>query len=208
MQTLIKYSGISLILGGFFFAIPNTIILPFVDFTTPFAELLISTLFFYRMIIAGLTVAFLLFGSIGIYLHHEQPERFKKLLNLTFIIAFFGTAFMLANEWHQIFVLPEVAILNPDAVNKLGNSNIVNSYSIGAMISMSMFSFGWISYCIIMLMFKKLKKIGPSLVIAGFLVIPLFSGLFSPIIGGVVGGIILGLGFMLIGSQIVKSIYT
>ncbi len=111
MEGLIKCSGISLVLAGLFFAIPNTIILPFVNFEAPFSEVLTSKIFLYRMIFATLTVAFLLFGSIGIYLFHNQIERGKLFRRIAFILAFFGSAFMLANEWHQIFVLPDIASL-------------------------------------------------------------------------------------------------
>lgn len=205
MKNLTKYTGISLILGGIFFAIPNTLILPFVDFDASFSELLLSTAFFYRMIVAALTVAFLLFGSIGIYLHHSQTERLRTLMQITFIITFFGSAFMLANEWHQIFVLPELAKLNPEAVDKLGNSTHTGPYAIGAMIALATFSLGWISFSIILLISKKLKRLGPALVLTGFLIIPLASVVFTPVIGGIVGGILLGIGFSLIGREVFKS---
>ncbi|MCF7559487.1 hypothetical protein L3X39_02470 [Sabulilitoribacter multivorans] len=205
MKNLTRYSGVSLILGGLFFAIPNTVILPFVDFEAPFSELLTSTPFFYRMIFAALTVAFLLFGSIGVYLNHSHIERVRKFRQTTFILAFFGSAFMFANEWHQIFVLPEIAILSPDMVDKLGSSVQTGSYAIGAMIALATFSFGWILFSISLLVSKKLKRIGPALVIVGFLIIPLISGIFTPVIGGIVGGVILGIGFSLIGIELLKS---
>ena len=205
MKKLTRYSAISLILGGLFFAIPNTIILPFVDFGAPFSKLLTSTPFLYRMIIAALTVAFLLFGSIGIYLHHSDTERISKFMQVSFIMAFFGSAFMLANEWHQIFVLPEIASLNPDVTNKLGSSDHVGSHAVGTMIALTTFSLGWILFSISLLISKKLKRLGPALVIIGFFIIPLISGLFTPAIGGIIGGITLGTGFSLIGIELIKS---
>src|SRR5210317_87218 len=122
MEKLIKYSGVALIMGGLCFVITNAIISPFVDFEVPFSEMLTSSPFFYRMIFAALTAGFLLFGSIGLYLHHSQIDRSRLFMHLTFILAFFGSAFLLSNEWHQIFVLPEIAKINPEVVDQLGSS--------------------------------------------------------------------------------------
>lgn len=204
MKTLIKSSGISLILGGFFFAIPNTIILPFVDFGAPFSELLQSTSFFYRMIIAALTVMFLLYGSVAVYLDQVEVDRVKRFRIISFLLAFFGSAFMLANEWHQIFVLPEISKLNTALVNSIGSSDPTSLYSIGAMIALSFFSLGWILFCISLLLSKKLKAVGPILVIVGFLILPFISSLTTTTIGGITGGITLGLGFYLIGTEVIR----
>lgn len=200
MNKLIKHSGIAIVMAGFCFAIPNTVILPFVDFGAPYGELLTSTSFLYRMIFAALTVALLLFGVSGIYLHHSKIERGKLFRNISFMVAFFGTAFMLANEWHQIFVLPEVANINPEAVDKLGGR-----FAIGATTALTTFSLGWILFSISLLISRKLKRLGPILVLSGFFMIPLFSGIFTPAIGGIVGGVFLGVGFFLIGIELIKS---
>lgn len=205
MEKMIKHSGFALIMAGLCFAIPNTIILPFVDFEAPFSELLTSTTFFYRMIFAALTVVFLLFGAIGLFMYHSQIERAMLFRQAAFILAFLGSAFMLANEWHQIFVLPEIANISPDVVNELGSSDQTVKYAIGAMIALSTFSFGWLLFSVSLLIDRKLKRLGPALVIAGFFIIPLISGLLTPVIGGVFGGIFLGIGFCLIGIELIKS---
>ena len=205
MKKIMEYCGFALVMAGLFFAIPNTIILPFVDFGAPFSELMTSIPFLYRMIFAALTAAFLLFGTFGVYLHHIDIDRARRFRDITFIIAFLGSAFMFANEWHQIFVLPEIAHRSPEVVDELGASNQTGRYAIGAMTAFSTFSLGWILFSVSLLIGGKLKRLGPALVIAGFFVIPLFSGLFSPVIGGIFGGITLGVGFSLIGIEIIKS---
>lgn len=204
MENLIKYSGIALILGGLSFVITNVAISPFVDFEAPFSEMLTSSPFFYRMIFAALTVAFLLFGAIGLYLHHSQIERVRLFMHLTFILAFFGSAFLFANEWHQIFVLPEIAKINPEVVDKLGSSDNIGSYFIGAMIALATFTIGWILFMVSLLIARKLKRLGPALVIAGFFIIPLISGIITPVWGGIIGSISLGIGFSLIGIELIK----
>ena len=205
MGKLIKYSGIALILGGLSFVITNVAISPFVDFKAPFSEMLTSSSFFYRMIFAALTVAFLLFGVIGLYLHHNQLERARLFRKVTFILAFFGSAFLFANEWHQIFVLPEIAKISPEVMDKLGSSDEIGNYFIGAMIALATFSIGWILFMVSLLVARKLKQLGPILVIAGFFIIPLISGIFTPVLGAIVGSISLGIGFSLIGIELIKN---
>lgn len=205
MHTLIKQSGVSLIIAGLCFAIPNAFILPYVDFGAPFGELLSSTSFFYRMIFAALTVAFLLFGTVGLILHHHQISRAKSFRQITFIIAFFGSAFMLANEWHQIFVLPDIANINLETANTLGSSDYTGRYSIGALIALTLFSLGWILFSIALLISRKLKRVGPALVLVGFLTIPIISGIISPIVGSIFGSICMGIGFILMGVELTRS---
>lgn len=205
MEKLIKYSGIALIMGGLFFVITNVIISPFVDFKAPFSEMLTSSPFFFRMVFATLTLAFLLFGAIGLYLYHSQIERARLFRHVSFIIAFFGSAFLLANEWHQLFVLPEIAKISPEAIDKLGSSDNIDSYAIGAMIALATFSIGWILFTVSLLISRKLKRFGPALVIAGFFIIPLISGIFTPVWGGIIGSISLGIGFSSVGIELIES---
>ena len=204
MKQLIKYCGIALIMGGLFFVITNVAISPFVDFEAPFSKILTSSPFFYRMIFATLTAVFLLFGSIGLYLQHSQIERARLFRHVTFIIAFFGSAFLFANEWHQIFILPDIAKISPEVMDKLDSSDSIG-YDIGAMLALATFSIGWILFMISLLMTGKLKRLGPALVIAGFFMLPLISGIFTPVWGGVIGSISLGIGFSLIGIELIKA---
>lgn len=183
MKKLIKYSGVTLIIGGLSFVITNAVIAPYVDFEAPFSEMLRSSSSFYRMIFAALTVLFLLFGAIGLYLHHIQIERARWFKHFAFIIAFLGSLFLFANEWHQIFVLPEIAKISAETMDKLGSSDNIGSYGIGAMIALVTFSIGWILFAVFLLIARKLKPLGPALVIAGFFIIPIISGILTPLWG-------------------------
>lgn len=205
MKHLIKYSGVALVMAGLFFIITNVVISPLVDFDAAFSEVLSSSVFQYRMIFAALTVVFLLFGVTGLYLHHNEIERASIFRHITFIIAFFGSAFVFANEWHQIFVLPEIAKMSPEAMEKLDSSENTGSYVIGAMIALVTFSIGWILFMISLLISRKLKRLGPILVLSGFFLIPIISGIITPKWGGVIGTAVLGIGFCIIGFELIKS---
>jgi hypothetical protein len=204
LETLIKSCGIALILGGLSFIITNAAISPFVDFEAPYSEMLTSSPFFYRMIFAAVTVAFLLFGTIGLYLYHSHTDRGRWLKNISFVIAFFGSTFLFANEWHQIFVLPEIAGTDPEVIDKLDSSDGPGSYAAGVMIALSTFSIGWILFMASLIIAGKLKRSGPALVIAGFLMIPLISGISTPVLGGIIGSISLGAGFVLMGIELMR----
>lgn len=205
MEKLIKYSGIALIMGGLSFVIANVGISPFVNFEAPFSETLISPIFLYRMIFAALTASFLLFGTIGLYLHHIQIDRGRFFRHATFLLAFFGSAFLLSNEWHQIFILPEIAKLSPEVIDRLDASDNIGGYDIGAMLALATFSFGWIFFLVSVLIARNLKPLGPALAIAGFFIIPFVSGIISPVWGGIIGSISLGIGFSLIGIELIKT---
>lgn len=205
MEKLIKYSGVALIIAGLFFLIANVAIAPFVNFEATYSMVLTSTIFLYRMISAALTSAFLLFGAVGLYLHHGQVEHVRLFRQITFIIAFGGSAFLFANEWHQIFVLPEIAKINPEVIDKLDASGNSSGYAIGAMLALTTFSIGWILFTISILISRKLKRIGPALVLAGFIIIPIISGILSPLWGGIIGSISLGIGLSLIGIELITK---
>jgi hypothetical protein len=205
MKNLIKYSGVALIMAGLSFVVTNAGVAPFVNFEASFRETLVSPIFLYRMIFAALTALFLLFGSIGLYLHHVHIDRGRSLRLVAFLLAFLGSAFLLSNEWHQIFVLPEIARLSPEAIDRLDASDQIGGYLIGAIFALATFSFGWIFFLISVMITKNVKPLGPALAIAGFFIIPLVSGIFSPVWGGVIGSISLGSGFVLIGSELVKE---
>ena len=205
MEKMIRLSGFALMIAGFFFAVPNTAILPFVDFNAPFGELMTSNAFFYRMIIAALTVAFLSLGSIGLFLHQSSIKAGSFFRQVAFITAFFGSVFMLANEWHQIFVLPQVASINSEVINELGATSQTGRYGIGAMIAFSLFSLGWILFSTSLVIGKQFKRLGPILIILGFFMIPLLSALVTPVAGGIIGGISLGIGFFSVGFELIKG---
>ena len=204
MERVIKNGGIALVLAGLCFIITNAGISPFVNFEAPYSELLTSQLFLTRMIFAALTAFFLLFGAVGLILYQIQMGSAKFLGYFGFWMSIAGSAFLLANEWHQIFILPEIAAINPDAIDRLNTSDNFGGYDLAAIIAITSFTVGWILFALSTLISKKIKPLGPALVIAGFFVLPLLSGILTPVWGGAIGSILLGLGFSLIGRELIK----
>jgi len=203
MKVLVKYGGISLIAGGLFFILTNVVFTPLVNMEAPFEEVAKSTMFSYRMISAAITVIFFLCGAIGLHLY--QIESTNKFGHITFFLTLIGCAFVLSNEWHQIFILPELARNSPEALASLSASENLNGYGLGAMIAALTFSLGWILFSISMILSKAYSRLGPILIIAGFFIIPTLSVILTPTWGGVIGSTIMGFAFCYLGRELLIS---
>lgn len=203
MKKIIQYSGISVVFGGVFLILTNAILTPLINFDAPLSETVRTSMFMYRMSFAAIAAAFLLFGTIGLYLH--QSKNSNNFGHITFLFAFFGSAFVLANEWYQIFVLPELAMISPEAILSLDSSNGVSIYDVGTMLALLTFSIGWILFSISMLKNGTYSRLGPILVIAGFLIIPIFSSFLTPVWGGMIGTSVMGLAFCLLGRELLLA---
>ncbi len=203
MNKFIRICAVSMILGGLCIIITNCILSPFIDFTAPYSETAITTKFLYRMIFAALSVAFLLLGTVGIHVY--QIEKSNNFGHITFVIVFFGCAFTLAHEWYQIFVMPDLASIDPEAVLDLNSTDGFIKYHIGTMIAIITFSVGWILFSISMLLNKVLNRMGSILVIAGFLLLPILSAITTPVWGGIIGTAVLGIAYILIGLELFRS---
>lgn len=204
MEKLIKNGSISLIMGGVFLFITNAVITPFINIDAPFSDTAQTSVFLLRMISAAITAILLLFGSIGIYLY--QIKSSKVLGHIGFLLAFCGSAFLFANEWYQIFVIPDLAIQSPDALMSLDNSEGLSRYDLGALIAILIFMIGWILLAISMLKSKTFTRLGPILIIVGFFATPIFSAFLPHPWGGALGNTLLGFAFYLIGREMVVSI--
>ncbi|MCL6274767.1 hypothetical protein M3P19_12165 [Muricauda sp. 2012CJ35-5] len=203
MKNIIQLSAISLIIGGIFFIITNSVLTPLIDFEAPTSVIAQSSIFIYRMSAAALGVGFLLFGLIGLLLAHAK--NLTSFDYLSFIIVFFGNAFTLANEWYQIFVIPELAIIDPDALNSLDETVGFSLYNIGTMIALLTFTFGWIMFCITMLRIGKIARLAPIMILTGLVGIPLVSLISTPAWGGTIGTAIMGIAFVLLGRDLFTS---
>lgn len=201
MDSLIKIGGISMIIGGVFLILTNVLLTPFLDFNAPFSQTAGSGTYLYRMICAAITVFFLLLSTPGLYLF--QSKNMSRNSIIPFLIAFAGSAFLLANEWYQIFIFPDLAGISPDALDNLDSSGSFTGYDIGALIAITTFALGWIIIAISLLRTKIVSIAAPALIIAGFFLTPLLSTAFAPSIAGAIGNTVLGIGFILLGYKII-----
>ena len=80
----------------------------------------------------------------------------------------------------------------------------MNAFDIEALIVITIFTLGWISFAASMLVARVFRRLGPALIVTGFFAIPLLSAATSPIWGGALGNAVLGSGFILLGSELFK----
>ena len=199
----LKISGYCMLLGGALLFLGNLVFSPLVPFEGSAADAAGSSSFVWRLGANALTVFLLIVGSTGVYKY--QAKSAGMFGALAFALVFAGSVFMFAHEWGQIFFIHPVAAAYPETFNALDGSN-PTFFLVEIGFSLGGFSLGWIVFSVSALMAKALPRLGPLLVLAGFLAIPLLSaGLASPVWGGILGSLVLGSGLMLMGSPLLKE---
>jgi len=196
---LLRWTNLALAAGGALTILINIGLTPFMVVQgQPLTETAVTTLFIWRQSLSAVAVALLLFGSVGLYL--RQADRAGRFGAIAFVIAFLGTALLLAWEWIDIFILRDLAQRAPDALRMLEEAKGLHLYDLGALIPVASFALGWIALATSTLRVCPTQRRAAALVIAGFFAIPLISAALGPLWGGVLGNVILGSGWILLGS--------
>ena len=203
-RAFLRWTGVALASGGVLTFLINAGLTPFVPRGVPFAEVAASSVFLWRQSAAALAAALLLFGSVGLYLH--QAERAHRFGALAFVMAFLGSALLLATEWTQVFDIRDFALRAPEALNVVnaGHGHGPSLSDLGALIALGMFTIGWIALAISTLRRRTLSRWAAGLVIAGFFSIPLLSAALPGLWGAIVGNGILGAGWLWLGYDLHK----
>jgi hypothetical protein len=195
--------GIAVVAGGALTLLINAGLSPFIEAGAPFSETAASSVFFWRQVLSALVAALLLIGSVG--LHLRQAGRAGRYGMISFIMAFLGSAILLAQEWNQVFFVHELARRAPDMFWTMESAEGANLFDIGAMIALAMFTLGWIAFSISMLRAGVYSKRGPILVIAGFFAVPILAAALPDVLGMIIGNAVLGCGWILLGFELHKN---
>jgi hypothetical protein len=198
-----KLGGIAIAAGGVFLIIVNAVFTPMLDLDAPFAEMAASQAFLWRLSLAALTVFLFMIGSPG--LHAYQAGRSGLFGKLAFGLAFLGCALLFAHEWAQVFFIHNMALVAPDALEAMEDTEGMSASDLEGVIVLITFTLGWIAFAASMLAAKVYSRLGPALVIAGFFAIPLITTLTSLKLGGALGNAVLGSGFILLGVELFKK---
>lgn len=199
----LRLSGIAIAAGGFFLIFVNAVFTLMLDMDVPFPEMMASTTYLWRLSLATLTLFLFMIGTPG--LHAYQGNRSGLFGKIAFSLAFLGCAFLFAHEWAQVFFVHSIAVAAPDALQAMEDAEGINAFDIEALIAISTFTLGWISFAASMIVAGVFPRLGPVLIIAGFFAIPLLSAVTSPILGGVLGNAVLGSGFIILGRELFRS---
>jgi multisubunit Na+/H+ antiporter MnhG subunit len=196
----LRWMGIALACGGALTFLANALLTPFLPTGAPYAQIVLSPVFPWRIGVAAIAAALLLFGSVGVYL--AQAQRIGRFGAFAFVVAFLGTALLLATEWIQLFDIRDIAFRAPDTLNKLNARGQGPSLGdVGALIALSLFTLGWIMLAIATVRARAFPRNAAILVIAGFFAIPMLQAPFG-ITGAILGNFVLGAGFFQMGRYL------
>jgi hypothetical protein len=197
---LCRWTGAALALGGLLTFLINVALTPLLSTHAPLAETAASTIFLWRQGVSVLAAVLLLFGSVGLYF--RQANWAGRFGAIAFIGAFIGTALLLATEWGEVFLVRVLALTAPNALQVLDAPPHPNLYDIGAIISFSLFTVGWLALAISTFRVRIFSRRAAGLVIAGFFLIPLLGAL--GVWGAILGNAVLGFGWFWLGWELWK----
>jgi hypothetical protein len=205
MQT--RLFGWALIIAGVLTGIANGVFSPMLPVDAPFAELAGSQPFLIRLSLAAAGLMLLLLGMVGLYIRHAAKMGWFSAF--AFVIAFCGTAAIMAHEWAQVFFIYHIAKTVPAALDVMENVSGPNLFDAEAMIVAASFGLGWILWSIAMLRARVVGWLGPTLVLLGLFGAPLLGagaaalGL-SAVLGAAAGGVLFALGWLVLGRALLK----
>ncbi len=192
--------GLIVMAGGALMMLINVGLTPLLPIDAPFAELAASQVFAWRQSLAIVAVLLLCIGSVPLYLAHI--ERTGLGGSIAFILAFAGSAFLLAHEWNQVFFVRDLALRLPASLEALEDAPGMTLFDFGALIAASTFTLGWLGFAASMLANRLYGRLGPILLIAGFFAVPILGAALPLPWGQIPGNIVLGTGWILLGRQL------
>lgn len=199
-SSFVSWTGAALAAGGALVALLNLVLTPRVVGRAPFEQTAATSTYLLRQSLSAVAVGLLLFGSIGLYLSYA--DRHKVHGALAFLLAFVGSALVLAWEWVDIFVLHELALRSPATLASLENAEGLSLYDLGALIPFSLFGIGWLAVASWSWRATPAFRLPPSLIVLGLFSAPLLSVVIGPGWGGAIGNAIFGCGLCLLGLQV------
>jgi hypothetical protein len=197
------WSGVALAAGGAITLLVNASLTPFLQTDAPYSATAAAVVFLWRQSLSALAALLLLFGSVGLHLRHAGPAgRFGAI---AFELAFAGSALLLAYEWSQVFFVRDLALKAPELLEELETAEGLSLYDIGPVIAFATFTLGWILLSVSMLLARVYSRRGPILVIVGFFSVPILTAALPGAWGAILGNAVLGIGWMLLGYELLVS---
>ncbi len=199
--------GVALIGGGVLTGIANAVFSPLLPIDGSFAELAGAQPFLIRLSLAAAGLMLVLLGLVGLYIRHAAKIGWFSAF--AFVIAFCGTAAIMAHEWAQVFFIHHIAKTVPtalDAMEEVAGPNLFDAESI---IVASAFPLGWILWCIALLRHRVVGWLGPALVPIGLFAAPILGATASAlgqslVIGMAIGSVLFSLGWIVLGRALLK----
>ena len=198
----LRSCGAALAAAGVLVFLINAGVSPLLPSDAAFSETASTRVFAWRMALATLNAVLLVFGSLGLYL--RQASRFSGFGTIAFVLAFVGSVLLVATEWAQLFLVRDLAIDWPRALDGLDGGEAVSRYSVGFLVALVTFTLGWLALAVATARAGVLSRRGALLVVAGFVVIPVLGGV-AGLWGMIAGNGVLGAGGVLLGWEIFRG---
>jgi hypothetical protein len=199
----LRWTGSALATGGALTALINATLTPMTFLPgMPFDEVAASPAFLWRQCLSAVAAASLLFGTVGLYL--AQDGRSRRFLAIAFVLAFLGSALLVAWEWVDIFLLHGLARSHPDTLRALEAEKGIGFYDLGGILAASMFALGWLAFAVATYRTTPALRRGAALVIAGFFVVPVLTAMLGPRCGAL-GNLVLGAGWVSLGRGVIAA---
>ena len=198
----VRYAGVALAAAGALTIVVNAIVTPTLPRGVPFADVAASTPFLIRQSLAALAAILLMFGCVG--LHLRQMDSVGRFGAIAFVLAFSGTALLLGVEWTQIFEVRDMALREPEALNRLDAGGLSRA-DIGAMIALAALVVGWLAFAISTLKAGVLPRRAVWLVVAGLFATPFLSAVMPPLVAAALGNVVLGSGWIWLGFDLMTA---
>jgi hypothetical protein len=199
-NAFLAWCGIAVAIGGVLTVLINVGLTPFLDADAPYPKTAASSVFLWRQSLSALAAVLLLIGSVGLYL--RQAATSGRFGVVAFLLAFLGSALLLANEWVQVFFVRGLAITAPGVLQTMDSAEGPSLFDTGAMIAFVAFTLGWIVFAISMLRAGLYSRKGPLLLIVGLLAVPILAAVLPDVLGLIVGNVMLGAGWFLLGREL------
>ncbi len=191
-------TGAALILGGLLTALINIFLTPQLDLGSSYSVMAGSSLFFIRLMLAGIAALLVLIGCTGLYV--RQAEKTGLFGLVAFLLTFMGMAALFANEWTSVFTIHEIAKVDPEALEALEDSALFDA---GAIIALGLSVLGWLALAAVTLRAGILPRWASISVIAGFvlvMVLPAMMGVW----GAALANTVLGAGWIGLGWSVAR----
>jgi hypothetical protein len=199
-SSFVSWTGAALAAGGALVALINLVLTPRLVSSAPFEQTAASSIYVWRQSLSAVAVGLLLFGSIGFYLSYAERHRVHGAV--AFVVAFVGSALVMAWEWVEVFVLHELALRAPETLAALENTKGLSLYDLGALIPFSLFALGWLAVASWSWRVTPAYRLPPTLIVLGIFSAPLLRTAIGPAWGGAISNAIFGCGLCLLGLQV------
>lgn len=198
-EALAKWTGGALCIAAVFLVAINAGLTPLLP-DGAFSQLAASEIFLWRQCLAAMTAFLMTLGIIGIF--SAQAARVSFFGRAAFFVALAGGLALFATEWAQIFIVRDLSLTNPAALDQLEDAPGLTLFDIGALAAFSAFALGWVLLAISTMLARVFSRWSAALVVIAFFATPAL-GAFG-VWGAAAGSALIAVAWVALGVQLFR----